>query len=236
MTYYGLPSLLAAIIFLNYASIVLTANYQYTCEQVLDDGFNGTESPPGKCWTNLGKKSLNFNSKHLELIQLIGFKKFHCLMGDRMLIGRDVAAYKWKNKIPILDLKREEKILEMVVSKAKQAGLSTSWASKFFNDQMTANRAVQQNLIQLWKRNDTSPDEPIDLIKEIRPKIDRINRQLIELALATGHFRSSEWCLPITEYELPNVDAYCNFDLNESYIFEIVATRNVCQYQPIATN
>ena len=146
-----------------------------------------------------------------------------------MEVGRDVAAYKWHNHIAILDPEREKQVLNEMVHQSKLHGLDTKWSTQFFNDQIIASRTVQENKFTQWKKNNTAPDSQIDLNHDIRPKIDKINNQLILLAKSTNNFRSTPWCSAITEYEIGNLDLEFKFDDTESDVLELYALRNVCQ-------
>jgi len=146
----------------------------------------------------------------------------------RLEIGRQVAIYKWQHKLAILDAAREKVSLASFVTKAKTFGLDPVWSSVFFQDQIEANRKVQELLFAQWKCNNVKlVAASSDLYDTIRPQLDQINQKLIALAGRTRSLRSSEWCFPLTDFQITNTAI--TLDPNEVTIFRDYALRNICQ-------
>lgn len=107
------------------------------------------------------------------------------LILQRLDIMPGVAQAKWSRQLPITDAKREAALLTKLSSEGVAFGLPESDVREFFQSQITAAKLVQEQLFKEWKARQQQPfpDAP-DLEREVRPKIDDLNRQLLA-ALAT---------------------------------------------------
>jgi chorismate mutase len=104
----------------------------------------------------------------------------HC-SAQRLLLSDKVAAAKFVTGRPVEDLPREQEVLESAVRLAVTCGADTELALIFFRDQIEASKLVQRGLIDLWEtRPDLRPNEEPDLIAEVRPELDAINRAMVE--------------------------------------------------------
>jgi len=148
-------------------------------------------------------------------------------LGRRILLADKVAISKWDSGSPIEDLPREELILQAVVKQAQDVGLSSTWATKFFRDQIEANKFVQRSNFRIWERMGRPDVPPVDLETEVRPIIDEINAQLISLAKSTEELRRSWKCHQFVEWE----SRYASFCLGLNYVHQkalFTALSNVC--------
>lgn len=91
-----------------------------------------------------------------------------------------VAQAKWNRRLPITDAKREKALLEKMVAEGVAAGLPAGFVSTFFEAQMTAAKLVQEQAFAEWTAQQHPPfSEAPDLERDIRPRIDDLNRQMI---------------------------------------------------------
>lgn len=118
------------------------------------------------------------------------------LIQERLKLAYEVAVYKLRHNQTILDTSREAQVLANVVYKARNEPLEPVWVRQFFVDQMEANKAVQQLFVELVVDEKINlQDWPeIDLVRDIRPKIDQLNTLLIKMATKTRCFRSKQKC------------------------------------------
>lgn len=160
---------------------------------------------------------------------IVEFKLLLCLIGERLDLGRLVAAYKWQNNLPILDEAREQVVLSSIVTKIPAATTSRSqWFVNFFQDQMEANRNIQEYYFEKFARNPRIRLPRVDLVKEVRPKIDSINQNMIRLAQNVGTLLKSEYCAVLAKHELNYIIFDYGFDKRESCILQSIAMRHVC--------
>ena len=102
------------------------------------------------------------------------------LIAQRLELMPGVARAKWNRKLPITDLKREQALLEKMVADGVVGGLPAEFVTSFFQAQMTAARLVQERAFAEWttQQHPPFPDAP-DLERDIRPRIDDLNRQML---------------------------------------------------------
>jgi chorismate mutase-like protein len=92
----------------------------------------------------------------------------------------EVSKAKWNTGSAIEDPEREQKILQDVEAKAKEAGLPPQWVQHFFRLQIEAAKLVQYQLISQWRQsNHGSFSEVMDLKSQIRPQLDQITVALL---------------------------------------------------------
>lgn len=106
------------------------------------------------------------------------------LMIQRLEIAQNVAWVKFVNHMQVSDPKRESEMLAALVERGRAMGISEQRVTKFFTAQIAASRRYQEDLIYRWKRGATLPVlPPQDLKRDIRPKLDAINSEMLtELA------------------------------------------------------
>lgn len=108
---------------------------------------------------------------------------------QRLEIAQAVALHKWDRGQPVQDTPRERQVLTTVGQAAPSHELSPERAESFFADQIEANKLRQYHLLNQWHLQHQAPDTPRqDLASEIRPKLDRLQDQLLDaLALFDQH-------------------------------------------------
>ena len=74
-------------------------------------------------------------------------------------------------------------------------GLDSAQVEAFFRAQIEANKLVQYSLLADWQRQGKSPAHaPVDLVKEVRPRLDEIEKRLIAELSGTVAARSAKTC------------------------------------------
>ncbi|GHG94005.1 chorismate mutase [Streptomyces lanatus] len=119
------------------------------------------------------------------------------LFAERLLVADKVAAAKYGTDKPIDDPVREQQILDDVAARATALGLDPEDTQAVFRDQIEANKLVQRGLYARWDAHpDERPTERPDLVKEVRPVLDRITTELLDALKDTGRLRTSPSCEP----------------------------------------
>lgn len=109
----------------------------------------------------------------------------------RLEIAREVAWAKAQTGAPVLDEEREKAVLAALVKQGEAAGLPKERVERFFGAQIAASREAQIEWLAGWEtRTKERPKAvPMDLKREIRPRLDAVGAELIA-ALAA---------MPVTE-------------------------------------
>ncbi|MDC0765558.1 chorismate mutase [Streptomyces sp. HD] len=119
------------------------------------------------------------------------------LFAERLLVADKVAAAKYGTDKPIDDPVREQQILDDVGARAAGLGLDPQAVRAVFRDQIEANKLVQRGLYARWDAHpEERPTERPDLVKEVRPILDRITTQLLDTLKDTQRLRTSPSCEP----------------------------------------
>ncbi|MFE7843379.1 chorismate mutase [Streptomyces sp. NPDC057474] len=119
------------------------------------------------------------------------------LFAERLLVADKVAAAKYGTATPIDDPVREKAILDDVAARAVGLGLDPDAVTAVFRDQIEANKLVQRGLYARWDAHpEERPTERPDLVKEVRPVLDRITTQLLGALQETAFLRAGASCEP----------------------------------------
>ena len=111
------------------------------------------------------------------------------LMRGRLVVMHDVARWKWASKAPIEDPEREVALLKDVADRGVGLGLDPAATRTFFAAQIEAAKLVQRADFARWQADHRDPEgEPPDLARVLRPRIDSLNRDLLD-ALAGARIR-----------------------------------------------
>jgi cyclohexadienyl dehydratase len=102
------------------------------------------------------------------------------LMGQRLQLMQDVAAWKFVHKLPIQDIERESKVLAATVGRAQQLGIEPRGAEKVFALQIELARRLQQQAIEHWQRSGTVPQRLRSLEAELRPALDELGTRTLQ--------------------------------------------------------
>jgi chorismate mutase-like protein len=103
------------------------------------------------------------------------------LMAERLEVSRCVAWFKFQNNLPVRDAAREAEVVANFVADGTRRGLPESRTQPYITAQIRASRLVQQELIAGWRHGGTLPAyPPWDLKRHVRPRLDRIGREMLE--------------------------------------------------------
>jgi chorismate mutase len=126
------------------------------------------------------------NNSLQELVQI---------SADRLQLARKVALAKWDSGAAVEDPAREQKVIDAAVKQGQEKGLDGAQVASFFQAQIEANKVIQYSLLSTWRGLGQAPAHgPVDLTKEIRPQLDRIQVQIIEALSGTATVRSNPGC------------------------------------------
>ena len=115
------------------------------------------------------------------------------LIGERLQLMRDVAAWKHLHREPIVDVAREQQVLEQTVQQAAALGLEPQSARELLALQIRLAVRVQLALTKSWQSGAAAPAQAPDLKTELRPRLDEIGGQLLRsLALAAPWLRDTD--------------------------------------------
>jgi chorismate mutase len=104
------------------------------------------------------------------------------LIRDRLALAPLVARAKWNAHLPVEDPAREASQLADLRARAVARGLPADWAERFFRAQFEAGRQIQAARIERWTAAGAPPFAGApDLREEIRPKLDALNRAILDL-------------------------------------------------------
>jgi chorismate mutase len=119
------------------------------------------------------------------------------LFAERLLVADKVAAAKYGTATPIDDPVREKAVLDDVAARAVGLGLDPAAVTAVFRDQIEANKLVQRGLYARWDAHPQErPTERPDLVKEVRPVLDRITTRLLTALEETEGARAGASCGP----------------------------------------
>lgn len=101
-------------------------------------------------------------------------------MIQRLQLSREVAWSKCRSGMPVADAAREAHMLTELKVEGKAAGLSAAEVVRLFLPQIAASRRYQEELIAGWCSGiDVPKIAPLDLASEIRPRLDKLNREML---------------------------------------------------------
>lgn len=116
-------------------------------------------------------------------------------LNERLNIGDLVALTKWDSGKPIQDSPREQQVIAAAAKLAPSYKLDGDEVSQFLAAQIEANKLVQYALLASWHAVGKAPDSPRpDLTKQIRPKLDQLQIQLLQHYAAFAPYRRDPEC------------------------------------------
>ncbi|MGY2142047.1 chorismate mutase [Pseudomonas azotoformans] len=102
-------------------------------------------------------------------------------IAERLEIADQVALSKWDSHKPVEDKKREQEVIASVVAQAPEYKLAPAAVEQFFAAQIEANKLVQYTHLSDWQFQGKAPDDPRpDLVKQIRPQLDELQKRLLQ--------------------------------------------------------
>lgn len=116
-------------------------------------------------------------------------------IAERLAIADQVALSKWDSKKPVEDKKREQEVIASVVAQAPGYKLDPAAAEQFFSAQIEANKMVQYTRLSDWQFQGKAPDDPRpDLVGQIRPQLDQLQKRLLQQLADFSPERSNPQC------------------------------------------
>ncbi|MEH2229579.1 MAG: gamma subclass chorismate mutase AroQ [Nostoc sp.] len=102
------------------------------------------------------------------------------LIQQRLLIAHDVARWKWNQKRPIEDLKREQELLLKVRQQATTHSLEPDRVAAFFQAQIEAGKLIQTADFENWQKQGIKSFGNVpDLNQTLRPSLDKLNTEFL---------------------------------------------------------
>ena len=101
------------------------------------------------------------------------------LMDRRLALMPEVAAIKFQQRKPVIDAAREREVLAQSVAEAQTLHLDAEAARVFFATQIAMARGMQEHLLVRWRAGAAQPPPARDLVKELRPELDAVGRELL---------------------------------------------------------
>ncbi|WP_210454166.1 chorismate mutase [Pantoea ananatis] len=98
---------------------------------------------------------------------------------ERMLLMKDVAAFKKTHNKPIEDLAREQDVLAEAKEKSAKAGLDPQSVTAFFQGLMDASKAIQYRYLADWLSAPHAVPPAKDLA-ELRQQINLLDGQILQ--------------------------------------------------------
>jgi chorismate mutase-like protein len=99
----------------------------------------------------------------------------------RLGVVTEVARWKWNRQAPIEDRPREASLLAAQRSAAAERGIPATRVDAFFGAQIEAARQLQRDLFAMWRKQGAGQFAGVaDLDTQLRPRIDSINKQMLE--------------------------------------------------------
>ncbi|AZF29861.1 Periplasmic chorismate mutase I precursor [Pseudomonas sp. R4-35-07] len=116
-------------------------------------------------------------------------------IAERLEIADQVALSKWDSHKPVEDKKREQEVIASVVAQAPSYKLDPASTEQFFAAQIEANKLVQYTHLSDWQFQGKAPDDPRpDLIKQIRPRLDELQKRLLQQLADFTPLRTDPQC------------------------------------------
>jgi chorismate mutase len=113
----------------------------------------------------------------------------------RLVLAKQVALAKWDSQAPVEDTAREADVITAAIKDGESRGLDRTSVSHFLAAQIEANKLVQYVLLADWRRAGSVPaHRPINLATTIRPKLDRLQKELVRELADTVTVRASATC------------------------------------------
>jgi chorismate mutase len=113
----------------------------------------------------------------------------------RLAIAEQVALAKWDSHAAVEDAPREAQVITSAVKEGELKGLDRTFVSNFLRAQIEASKVIQYSLLADWLRVGREPaHSPIDLVTAIRPKLDKMQMELIGELADTADIRANAAC------------------------------------------
>ena len=102
-------------------------------------------------------------------------------INERLNVANLVALTKWDTGKPIQDTARETLLITLARKQAVANNVDPDEAAELTAAQIEANKLVQYTHLSDWQFQGKAPDDPRpDLVKQIRPQLDELQKRLLQ--------------------------------------------------------
>ncbi|WP_122668667.1 chorismate mutase [Pseudomonas viridiflava] len=102
-------------------------------------------------------------------------------ISERLTIADQVALSKWDSGKAVEDPPREQQVITAAQARAAEFKLNPEDVQRLFRAQIEANKRVQNALLAQWHAEGKAPDTVrLSLVDDIRPKLDRLQTELLK--------------------------------------------------------
>ena len=116
-------------------------------------------------------------------------------INERLAIADQVALSKWDSHKAVEDRPRERDVIAGAVALAPSYKLDTTQVEQFFSAQIEANKLVQYAHLSDWTLAGKAPNDPRpDLVGQIRPKLDVLQKSLLQQFAEFTPYRTASEC------------------------------------------
>ncbi|MCK9754250.1 chorismate mutase [Pseudomonas syringae pv. syringae] len=116
-------------------------------------------------------------------------------ISERLTIADQVALSKWDSGKAVEDPPRELQVINAAQARAAEFKLNPDDVQRLFRAQIEANKQVQNALLAQWHAAGKAPDTVrLSLVDDIRPKLDRLQTQLLQAYADFQPLRKAETC------------------------------------------
>jgi len=115
----------------------------------------------------------------------------YALIDARLELMDEVAAYKWREGLPIEDAARERVVLQEAMAEALRHGLTAASSRALFEAQIEAAKTIQQYWFDVWTSR-PGPAEAPDLNADIRPQLLRLGDAIVAAAARPSRLASAD--------------------------------------------
>lgn len=124
-------------------------------------------------------------------------------ISERLTIADQVALSKWDSGKAVEDPPREQQVITAAQARAAEFKLNPDDVQRLFRAQIEANKRVQNALLAQWHAAGKAPDTArLSLVDDIRPKLDRLQTELLKAYADFQPVRESSDCQALLDAAL----------------------------------
>lgn len=113
---------------------------------------------------------------------------------QRLLTADSVAAVKFRDGGPVEDARREQQVLDTVMTAARDQHVDADYVRGVFRDQIDATVGVEHSLLGRWKLDPASAPVGAPDLAASRSTIDRLNHAMVDEIVANWQTLQSPRC------------------------------------------
>lgn len=155
------------------------------------------------------------------------FTNIIALASQRLALAVPVAQWKWHNHKAIEDKPREAELLRSLLPAAHQYGIDTGDAQRFFTDQMSASKEVQNALFTEWRASMPPPVPAATALESARKDLSKLSQSMLVALAQTSGSRHADDCPLRLAHALENWKTIESVDSDQSQALN-TALAHVC--------